>query len=361
MKKFFVFLLTLLSFSLFFVHQPLALSPIQIQRALQRVVMISHPSSSIDDLSLALSRFIIHGYSNDDIACLERFLKKEITRNTSKGRAEILLEAMDDLSKVDSESIAEVVKRLGASLRKTIQESIIFPKLLEISGFSAREVAAIFEMNFGHPPTLNLIRISEISRAHSPISVVPYEVACFFQTGNMKVTLNPPALGLARESYKGIMVLDESGRIVKKLPLEDALKIHGDFASKIQKLILEMSQNKKRVQEAVQESSTITIKQLVEELLGALTFEKLKVGGFGKKVHAVKVRYPSGVTFELKLRVHPETLKIDYNEVVWSTGAASQKVERVMLWDEVRSLVDNDDVFSEIKDYLISQPSHKHF
>ena len=335
---------------------------LRLQRALQDVLISSRHA---DDLAQSIFRFLVRSNPEDTLEILEASLRTDILLHSSRERGNKLIESLKVVFEYDSEAVGTCLRKMGPTLKKMLSHDFMFPKLMELGGFSRMEVNVMFQMGLGRNPTMNLIRLSELGAQSAPDFAKGFSGDLFFQLQKYRVTLNPPIAGLPRECYKGIQVIDETGKIVKKIPLENARGIEG-LTAKIDDLIARASQEITKTRRTLSElgdEGEFTAKlarnaddlATIPEEIPRIAINKETISLAGQRMYKVDVRIRDGSEMAVRLHYDVNTHRFNFDNVVITQNVSGETVENLMQWNELQAFLNDDHTYQLIKDYLCSQ------
>ncbi len=343
---------------------------LKLQRALQDVLISSRHA---DDLAQSIFRFLVKSNPDDTLEALEASLKADILLHTSRERSEKLIQSLKIVYQYDTEAVGTCLRNMGSTLKKMLGHDFMFPKLMELGGFSRMEVNMMFQASLGRNPTINLIRLKELGLQSAPDFINGFSGDLFFQIQRYRVTLNPPIAGLLRESYKGIQVVDEAGNIIKKIPLEDARNIQG-FTERIDDLMARASQEITETRQALRTELTSTASEFTAKLardakdlaampnkVPRIAINKETLSLAGKRMNKVTVKIRDGSEMTVRLEYNAQTLRFDFDRVVITQNVDGENIETLMHWTELQAFLNDEHTLGLIKDYLVSQRATRVF
>ena len=337
---------------------------LKLQRALQDVIISARHA---DDLAQSIFRFLVKSNPDDTLEALEASIRADVLLHSSRQRSEKLMQSLRIVFEHDSESIGTVLRKMGPTLKKMLSHDFMFPKLMELGGFTRMEVNMMFQMGLGRNPTINLIRLKELGIKSVPDFEKGFSGDLFFQLEKFRITLNPPIAGLSRELYKGVQVIDETGQVIKRIPLENARGIES-LTQRIDDLITRASQDLTDAKRALRGNTASDAGEFTAELarkaddlatipqeLPRIAINKETMSLAGKRMHRVDVRVRDGSEMTVRLNYNPHAQRLDFDQVVITQNMGGEPLETLMQWRELKAFLNDDHTFNMIKDYLLSQ------
>ena len=342
---------------------------LRLQKALQDVIISSRQA---DDLAQSIFRYLVKSNPDDTLEALEASLRADILLHTSRQRGEKLIQSLKIVYEYDSEAVGTCLRKMGPTLKKMLSHDFMFPKLMELGGFSRMEVNAMFQMSLGRNPTINLIRLKELGARSTPDFARGFSGDLFFPVGKYCVTLNPPIAGLPRELYKGIQVVDETGQVIKRIPLEDARKIE-NFTARIDDLMARAAQEITETQEILKSvpskggEFTAKLARATDNLASIpneaprVAINKETISLAGKRMHRVDVKIRDGSEMTVRLDYSVPTQRFDFDHVIVTQNVEGETLETLMQWREFKAFLNDEPTYQLIKDYLASQRATRIF
>ncbi|MBI2027408.1 MAG: hypothetical protein HYS98_06375 [Deltaproteobacteria bacterium] len=342
----------------------------EIQKALTKLFNNERTASATD----LLYEFIVHGIPRDNILGLQRFLlNKDLSPHTRYCMRE-LIDSLEQLRGYNADWLVAALKNMTDDLQLLAQRNPLFPRLLEIAGFSRLEVDSIFCMSFGKSPQFDILRFREFRTPASTELPHVKRIQMYFHSGEYLVTLEPPIVGLPPKAYRGVLIFDpETTAVVQRIPLDRALKLNEEFAVQTSRLMIRMSPEvaEESFQRACPLARTCEIAPHSDHPIihlgndisnyGSLKLTKGVQKVVEGNIQIIQVDLENFGRFFVQLKYDEKTKLFNFYQLTVSYETQKGWVSRSSHWQELASVIQNSIAIEEMRKFLVAQRYSRKF